>query len=328
MSWRHVEWYTCCGQHHAVTVQGCRCTTPFSLTRCPQHWTLSLTTMLDTGIGARQVICMGIRGVTLLAPFASVLGFSCKYHGTHIDPVSNAFTHTREQWHCFRYVQGWQPAGTTWRLLHQLHRHCQHRVPGMTSAATFGRKCCSMLPHSMSSEFVFLLHALRSPATGSMHCPVQCRTKIGKYNDPYCCWTSPWCTSCTTSRVCLWLHGHHDLSCRHGSGRHAMEASPAERSILSHFHKQRHLGLVRHVSRTHCMRTSGGKRPDWVTKLAWKRGWCLAWDATCPTLHLNSLRRTSLPAVSRLGLKRRRQNSARTPSMRASPVVSTLFTSP
>ena len=31
-------------------------------------------------------------------------GFSCKYHGAHFRPTSNACTHNRGQWHCFRHV--------------------------------------------------------------------------------------------------------------------------------------------------------------------------------------------------------------------------------
>jgi len=50
MSWLLIEWFTCCGQHPgqylAVTVHSCCCTTPFYVTRCWQHWTLSLTTIV------------------------------------------------------------------------------------------------------------------------------------------------------------------------------------------------------------------------------------------------------------------------------------------
>ena len=47
---------------------------------------------------------LGVRGITLLAPSAYLAGFSCKYHGAHFRPTSNAFTHNRGQWHCFRNV--------------------------------------------------------------------------------------------------------------------------------------------------------------------------------------------------------------------------------
>ena len=32
--------------------------------------------------------------------------------------------------------------------------------------------------------------------------------EIGQCNDPYCCWTSPRCTNCAATRVCLWFHRH------------------------------------------------------------------------------------------------------------------------
>jgi hypothetical protein len=62
------------------------------------------------------------------------------------------------------------------------------------------------------------------------------------------------------------LDGRHGLSCRKGSGRHSR-------------HNQVNDLLCRAFISTG---TRDGKRPDGVTQVPWKRGRCLAWDATCP----------------------------------------------
>jgi len=38
----------------------------------------------------------------------------------------------------------------------------------------------------------------------------------------------------------------------------------------------------------HSLCASGRKRPDGVTQVPWKRGRCLAWDATCPNTFAQS----------------------------------------
>jgi hypothetical protein len=38
----------------------------------------------------------------------------------------------------------------------------------------------------------------------------------------------------------------------------------------------------------HSLCTNTGKRPDGVTQVPWKRGRCLAWDATCPDTYAQS----------------------------------------
>jgi len=79
------------------------------------------------------------------------------------------------------------------------------------------------------------------------------------------------------------VDGHHGLSCRRGSGRHCR-------------HNQLNDLLCRAFTSTgtlatrepHSLCTSGGKRPDGVTQVPWKRGRCLAWDATCPNTFAQS----------------------------------------
>ena len=77
--------------------------------------------------------------------------------------------------------------------------------------------------------------------------------------------------------------GHHGLSCRNGSGKHSR-------------HNQVNDLLCRAFISTdtlatrepHSLCTSGGKRPDGVTQVPWKRGRSLAWDATCPNTYAAS----------------------------------------
>ena len=115
------------------------------------------------------------------------------------------------------------------------------------------------------------------------------------------------------------MDGHHGLSCRRGSGRHARHNHLNDllcRAFIS-------TGTVA-TRKPHSMCTSGGKRPDGVTQMPWKKGRCLVWDATSP----NTFATSYVHASSTLaGSQRRRQISARTPSMRISSLVSTLFLS-
>ena len=49
----------------------------------------------------------------------------------------------------------------------------------------------------------------------------------------------------------------------------------------------------------HSLCTSGGKLPDGVTLVPWKKGRCLAWDATCPdTFALSHVHSSSTQAGS------------------------------
>ena len=79
------------------------------------------------------------------------------------------------------------------------------------------------------------------------------------------------------------VDGHHGLSCRRGSGRHTRHSQLNDllcRAFIS-------TGTL--ASREpHSLCTSSGKRPDGVTQVPWKRGRCLAWDATCPNTFAQS----------------------------------------
>jgi len=96
------------------------------------------------------------------------------------------------------------------------------------------------------------------------------------------------CVCGTTVKV----DGHHGLSCRHGSGRHSR-------------HNQVNDLLCRAFISTGTLATreplslcnSSGKRPDGVTQVPWRRGRCLAWDATCPdTFAVSHLQSSSTQA--------------------------------
>lgn len=73
------------------------------------------------------------------------------------------------------------------------------------------------------------------------------------------------------------VDGHHGLSCRHGSGRHSRHNQVNDllaRAFIS-------TGTLT-TREPHSLCTNSGKRPDGVTQVPWRRGRCLAWDATCP----------------------------------------------
>ena len=79
------------------------------------------------------------------------------------------------------------------------------------------------------------------------------------------------------------VDGHHGLSCRNGSGRHARHNQINDllcRAFISS-------GTLA-TREPHSLCTRGGKRPDGVTQVPWKRGRCLAWDATCPDTYTQS----------------------------------------
>jgi hypothetical protein len=77
--------------------------------------------------------------------------------------------------------------------------------------------------------------------------------------------------------------GLHGLSCRHGFGRHARHNQVNEilcrafNSVSAYATREPH---------SLCGRSE--KRPDGVTQIPWRRGRCLAWDATCPNTYAQS----------------------------------------
>ena len=71
--------------------------------------------------------------------------------------------------------------------------------------------------------------------------------------------------------------GHHGLSCHRSAGRHSRH-NQVNNLICRAFTSSGTLA----TREPHCLCTSTGKRPDGVTQVPWKRGRCLAWDATCP----------------------------------------------
>ena len=90
------------------------------------------------------------------------------------------------------------------------------------------------------------------------------------------------------------VDGHHGLSCRHGSGRHSRHNQVNDllcRAFTS--------AGTQSTREPHSLCTSGGKRPDGVTLVPWKKGRCLAWDATCPdTFALSHVHSSSTQAGS------------------------------
>src|SRR5258706_130602 len=73
------------------------------------------------------------------------------------------------------------------------------------------------------------------------------------------------------------VEGHHGLVCLRGSGRHARH-NQVNYVICRAFISAGTLS----TREPHSLCTHDGKRPDGVTQVPWKRGRCLAWDATCP----------------------------------------------
>jgi len=71
--------------------------------------------------------------------------------------------------------------------------------------------------------------------------------------------------------------GHHGLSCRRSAGRHSRH-NQVNDLICRAFASSGTLA----TREPQGLCTRDGKRPDGVTQVPWKRGRCLAWDATCP----------------------------------------------
>jgi len=73
------------------------------------------------------------------------------------------------------------------------------------------------------------------------------------------------------------MDGHHGLSCRHGFGRHSRHNEVND--ILC-----RALNSINAYATREPNSLCGDsqKRPDGVTLIPWRRGRCVAWDATCP----------------------------------------------
>jgi hypothetical protein len=82
--------------------------------------------------------------------------------------------------------------------------------------------------------------------------------------------------------------GHHGLSCRRGSGRHSRHNQVNEilcRAFTS-------VGAFA-TREPHSLCGRSDKRPDGVTQIPWRRGRCLAWDATCPNTFAQSYVQTT-----------------------------------
>ena len=73
------------------------------------------------------------------------------------------------------------------------------------------------------------------------------------------------------------IDGLHGLSCRHGSGRFSRH-NQVNDLLCRAFVSAGALATLEPQS----LCIGNGKRPDGVTQIPWKRGRCLAWDATCP----------------------------------------------
>jgi len=88
--------------------------------------------------------------------------------------------------------------------------------------------------------------------------------------------------TCICGKV-VTVDGYHGLSCRHGSGRHARH-NELNNLLCRAFISSGTLA----TREPHSLCTRDGKRPDGVTQVPWKRGRCLAWDATCPDTYAQS----------------------------------------
>jgi len=116
-----------------------------------------------------------------------------------------------------------------------------HSVPGMTVGARFRLICCLMLLHT---KHVVRARLLDACSPGSSDWPdvlplVERTTEIVRCNDPYCCWSSPWCSGCATSPMYLWLDRHSGWASRPGRSarlRPTYQTQPAQRSTLPRFH--------------------------------------------------------------------------------------------
>ena len=80
--------------------------------------------------------------------------------------------------------------------------------------------------------------------------------------------------------------GHHGLSCRKSAGRqshHSQINDIIHRAFIGAgvLATREPVGLCNSAGVT-------AKRPDGVTTVPWKKGRCLAWDATCPDTFANS----------------------------------------
>lgn len=82
--------------------------------------------------------------------------------------------------------------------------------------------------------------------------------------------------------------GHHGLSCRRGSGRHSRHNQVNE--ILCRAFNSVGAFATREP---HSLCGRSDKRPDGVTQIPWRRGRCLAWDATCPNTFAQSYVQTT-----------------------------------
>ena len=76
--------------------------------------------------------------------------------------------------------------------------------------------------------------------------------------------------------------GHHGLACRRSAGRHSRHNQVndiLQRAFIS-------AGVL--ATREPLGLCTNGKRPDGITSVPWRKGRCLAWDATCPDTYAPS----------------------------------------
>jgi len=79
------------------------------------------------------------------------------------------------------------------------------------------------------------------------------------------------------------VNGCHGLSCRHGSGRHSRHSQVND--ILCRAFNAAGAYATREP---HSLCGRNDKRPVGTTQIPWRRGRCLAWDATCPNTYAQS----------------------------------------
>jgi len=82
------------------------------------------------------------------------------------------------------------------------------------------------------------------------------------------------------------VNGHHGLSCRYGSGRHSRHNQVNE-ILCCAFNAAGAYATWEPQCHTRSV-VLNNKRPDGATQIPWKRGRCLAWDATCPNTYAQS----------------------------------------
>jgi hypothetical protein len=89
-------------------------------------------------------------------------------------------------------------------------------------------------------------------------------------------------------------NGRHGLACRKSAGRHSRHSQVNDQLLRAFISA----GVLA-TREPNGLCRSDGKRPDGVTSVPWKKGRCLAWDATCPDTYAPShLQGSSMTAGS------------------------------